>query len=223
MLLQAGPSLSLHHVARDDMLHQTNIIAPVGMDKVRQQTVRATTDFAPDPLYQDPVVDVACACPPRVGSPTDQTIDGLTFRMRTILGNGELAARKGRGFSVLLCRTREVLYNDHIFGTPLSVVGLPSVEPLWEVSSFLARLYDIISSDVCSVKLKRSLRSPDAPYLLSNQFGRSLFPFNSYLPPNYSIWPGLSIFRPTNLADNNMECVLPSSHHLNADMSLCRT
>ena len=184
------------------MLHQTNVIAPVGVYKVRQQTVRATTDFAPNPLYQDPVVDVICARPASVGSPTDQTIAALTFRMGTFLGNRELTTRKSGGFGVLLCRTGKVLYNDHIFGTPPPVVRLASTEPLWEVSSFLTRLYAIIPTDVCSVKLKRSCRPPRVSYLSSNQCGRSLFAANSYLNPNYSIWPGLTVFRPNNLADN---------------------
>lgn len=184
------------------MLHQTDIIAPVGMDQVRQQTVRATTDFAPDPLYRNLVVDVVCTCPPTVGAPTDQTIGSLAFGMGTLPGNRKLATRKVGGLGVLLYRTGEVLYNDHIFGTPPPVVLLPSVEPLREVSSFLARLYDIISTDVYSVKLEWSRRPPGAPDLLSNQCGRSLFPSNSYLSPDYSIRPELTVFRPFNLADN---------------------
>jgi hypothetical protein len=119
-------------------------------------------------------------------------------------GNRELATRKSEGFGVILCRTRKVLYNDHIFGTPPPVVGLASVEPLWEVSSFLTRLYAIIPTDVCSVKRKWSRCPPGLSYLLSNQC--DLFPFvlNSYLPSNYSIWPELIVFQPTNLTANNL-------------------
>ena len=186
------------------MLHQINRVASVGLHKVRQQTVCATTSFTPDSLYRDAVVDVAYVHSPIVGSPTDQTIGLLAFRMGTFLGYGELATRKSKGFGVILCRTREVLYNNHIFGTPPPVVKLPSIEPLGEVSSFLTRLHAIISTDACSVKLEQSRRPPGVPYLLINQCGRSLFPPNSYLHPNYSIWPELIIFRPTNLADNNM-------------------
>ena len=185
------------------MLHQINRIASIGLHKVRQQTVRVPTHFAPNPLDQDSVADVSCAHAARVGSPTDQTIAALTFRMGTFLGNRELSTRKRAGFGVLLYRTGEVLYNDHIFGTPPPVVQLASIESHWEVSSFLTRLYAIIPTNVCSVKLERSRFPLATPYLMSNQCDRLLLAPNSYLPPNYSIWPGLSIFWLFNFAANS--------------------
>ncbi len=186
------------------MLHQINRVASIGLHKIRQQAVRAITSFTPDSLYRDAVVDVAYVYSPLVGSPTDQMIGIFAFRMGTFLGNGELAPRKSGGFGVILCGTGKVLDNDHIFETPLLVIKLPSMKLYWEVLSFLTRLYTIIPTCVCPVKLERSCHTPGVPYLLFNQCDCLFFVSNFYLRTNYPIGPGLAVFRPTNLAANKI-------------------
>ena len=112
--------------------------------------------------------------------------------------------RKGDCFGVLLYRIGEVLYNDHVVGTPPRVVKLASIEPQWEVSSFLAQLSAIIPAYVCSVKSGSGCGAPAAPPWLINQYDRSACAFDHLSRPNYSTWPGLAPFRPENLAYNNM-------------------
>ena len=104
----------------DDALQQTDHVMPIGMQKVRQQAMRATTDLAPNPMDQDVVGDVVGAGPSLVGAPTDQAIAGPAVGVRTGVWDGEAATGERNGVSVLLYRTGEVLYNNHVLGTPPS-------------------------------------------------------------------------------------------------------
>jgi len=162
------------------------------------------TDLASNPLNHDEVGYVHCAGPPLVGAPADQTVGSLTFGMRTSLGDGKAMTRKGDCFSVLLYRIGEVLYNDHVVGTPPRVVKLASIEPQWEVSSFLAQLLAIILPYACSVKPGSSRGPLGAPSLLTRQRDRSPLVPRPLLRPNYSIWPRLVLFRSENLAYNSI-------------------
>lgn len=184
------------------MLQQADHVLPIGMQKVRQQAMSVMTDLASNPLNQDVVVDVVHAGPPFVGAPTDQTIGGLTFRVRTTLGDGKAMARKRDCFGVLLYRIGKVLYNDHVVGTPPLVVKLASIEPQWEVSSFLAQLRAIIPPRTCSVKPGSSRGPLGTPSWLTRHCGRSPFVSRPLLRPNCSIWPRLALFRSENLAYN---------------------
>ncbi|RLC76106.1 MAG: hypothetical protein DRJ03_29245 [Chloroflexi bacterium] len=110
-----------------DALQQTDHVMPIGVQKVRQQAMRATADIAAKPLDQDAarpkggrVGDVLRARPPFVGTPADQTAGGLTFRVRTGVWDGEAATGEGDCLGVLFYRTGEVLYNNHGLGTPPS-------------------------------------------------------------------------------------------------------
>ena len=104
----------------DDVLQQRDHVMPIRVQKVRQQAMRATTDLAPNPLDQDVVGDVAGAGPSLVGAPTYQAIAGPAVGVRTGVRDGEAATGEGNGVSVLLYRTGEVLYNNHVLGTPPS-------------------------------------------------------------------------------------------------------
>jgi hypothetical protein len=122
------------------VLQQTDHIMPIGVQKVGQQAVRVAADLAPHSLDQDAVVDVAGAGRALVLAPANQATAGLTVGMRTGVRDGEAATWEGDGFGVLLYRTGEVLYNDHVFGTPPLVVGLSNLETRRGVLSFLTRM-----------------------------------------------------------------------------------
>jgi hypothetical protein len=100
------------------VLEQAHHVVPVGMQEVRQQTVRVAADLAAHPLDQDGVVDITRARRSRVGAPADQAAHSLTVGIRTAVRDGEAATGEGNGIDVLLCRSRKVLYNDHVLGTP---------------------------------------------------------------------------------------------------------
>ena len=186
------------------MLQHADHVAPVGVQEVRQQAMRATTDLASNPLDFYEKIDVPCEGMPLVGTPADQTIGGLTLGVGTTLGDDKAMTRKGDCFGVVLDGIGEVLYNDHVVGTPPRVVKLVSIEPLREVSSFLAQLLAIIPSFACSVK-PGSPRGPlGTPSLLTRQRGRSPFASHPHSRPNYSIWPNLALFRSENLAHDTI-------------------
>ena len=144
LIHQAVPPLTYDEIEGDGILQQADHVAPVGVQEVRQQAMRATTDLASNPLNSDEEIDVPCEGMPLVGTPADQTIGGLTLGVGTTLGDGKAMTRKGDCFGGVLDGIGEVLYNDHVVGTPPRVVKLGSLEPLREVSSFLAQLLAII-------------------------------------------------------------------------------
>jgi hypothetical protein len=88
----------------------------IGVEEIRQQTVRATTGLTPHPLDADVVDEVARACQPRIGSPADLAVPGLA--VGTANRNLKAATGEGDSFSVLPHRTGKMVYNDHSLGTP---------------------------------------------------------------------------------------------------------
>jgi hypothetical protein len=136
---QPLPTQTRDQVEENNTLEQTNRIVAMGMQKVGQQAVGASADFAPHPLDQDAVVHNAGAGPALVGAPADQAAVGLTVEMRAGVRDSKVVTGEGDGFGVLLHRTGKVLYNDHELGTPPSSwFGPANLETRWEVSSFLA-------------------------------------------------------------------------------------
>jgi hypothetical protein len=80
-------------------------------------------------LDADSVVGFAGECPAFVGAPADQRVGSLAVGMGTAVRYGERTALGKNCSNVFFDGTEEWLYNDHMLGTPPSVVWPPSLEP----------------------------------------------------------------------------------------------
>ena len=106
----------------DHPVQQLKHVMTVGMQKVRQQTVGATTQPTADPLNAQAVSFRSGAGPAVVSAPADQAVSGLTVRVRTSFGQFEGTSWAGLGLGVLFDGKRKMDYDDHAMETPSRVV-----------------------------------------------------------------------------------------------------
>ena len=134
---QAPPAQASEEIERDHVLQQRDDKVAVRMQKVGQQAVGPTTDLAAHALDRDAIVGFLGKGAAFVTAPADQRIHRPAVGMRTTVRNCKNAVTGTGDLDVCLDGTSEMLYNDHVVGTPPPVVGPASFEPRREVSSFL--------------------------------------------------------------------------------------
>ena len=153
---QTFPAPALDEVESHDPVQQSEHEMTMGMQKIGQQTVGSTAGLAAQPLDADAVVDLLCGGSPFVGPPADQPAADLTVGMGAIVWQLKRTALHEACSDVFFDGTGKGLYNDHMLGTPPSVVWPPSFDPRREASSFLLKVSTIIPLPVDSVKPARS-------------------------------------------------------------------
>jgi hypothetical protein len=118
---QAAEAQTDDEIEPDHPVQQLEDVMPIGVQKVRQQTVGATTLLAADPLNAQAVSFHSGAGPAVVSAPADQAVSSLTVRVRTPVGQFEDTAWAGLGLGVLFDGKRKMDYDDHAMETPSRV------------------------------------------------------------------------------------------------------
>jgi len=149
---QALPTPALDEIEGYDPVQQNEHEMAMGMQKIGQQTVSSTAGLAAQPLNADTVVDRLCGRSPFVGAPADQPTAGLAVGVGATVWQLKRTTLGEACGDVFFDGTGEWLYNDHKLGTPPLVVTPTSLDPRWEVSSFLLNVPTIIPAPVDSVK-----------------------------------------------------------------------
>lgn len=103
-------------------------------------------------------------------------------------------------FDVFFDETGEVLYNDHVLGTPPLVVGPASCEPQWEVSLFLPRLVAIILAGASFVKPGSLDRLWSGLSAVIIECGQELLEGRAPGEPDHLIWPRTALSRSNTTA-----------------------
>ena len=113
MVHQAAEAQTDDEIEPDHPLQQRKDVMTVGMQKVGQQTVGATTDLAANPLNAQAVSFRSGTGPTMVSAPPNQTISGLTVRVWTPLWQFEGPSWATFGLGVLFDGKRKMDYDDH--------------------------------------------------------------------------------------------------------------
>ncbi|NLF15084.1 MAG: phage integrase family protein, partial [Anaerolineaceae bacterium] len=103
-------------------------------------------------------------------------------------------------FDVFFDETGEVLYNDHVLGTPPLVVGPASCEPQWEVSLFLPRLVAIILAGASFVKPGSLDRLWSGLSAVIIECGQELLEGRAPGEPDHLVWPRTALSRSNTTA-----------------------
>jgi len=137
---QAPPAKTDEQVEGEHLLQETDDETAIGMEKVGQQGMGATTRRAPYTLHGQPVIGFPGDGHACVAAPTNQGPGSLTIGVWALLGDREHGAMALASCDVFFDGTEKWLYNDHELGTPPLVVRPGSSEPRREVSSFLLKV-----------------------------------------------------------------------------------
>jgi hypothetical protein len=194
-LHEGSPAEAGQQVERNAVLQPGNDEMAVRVKKVGQQAVGSAANLAVNALDRDSVAANPERRPTPVGAPPDQVAGRLAIRLRTARGEREDADVGVNRIDVSFDETGEVLYNDHVLGTPPLVVGPASCEPQREVSLCLPRLVAIILADASSIKpgglscrrcgLSSAITECDHEPLEGRALGE----------PDHPTWPGSALFR----------------------------
>ena len=130
---------------------------------------------------------------------------GLAIGMRTTVRERKNATLNLNSFEIFFDGTSEMMYNDHVVGTPPLVVRLVSSESRREVSSFLPRYAAIILPNTPAVKLQGLPGIPEAPSPPINQCDRECCGADAFTGPGHPIWPRSALLRSNNVAYNTLK------------------
>jgi len=204
---QGSPAQAGQQVEGNAVLQPGSDELTVGMKKVGQQAVGSPADLAADALDGDSVAANPERCPTHVGAPPDQAAGRLAVGVWTVCGKRENATVGVNRLDVFFDETGEVLYNDHVLGTPPLVVGPASCEPQWEVSLFLPRLVAIILVGTPFVKpssLSRRWRGLSSAITECDQ---DLWEGRALGKPDHLIRPGTTLFIPNTAAGKTIALI----------------